>query len=76
MTHRLCASFLFLQAVPYVGTIPGGLKQDMAVFVQGTVPADGNKYVCDELCIKMEKSFKVTAVIRKACTANVKVFVL
>ncbi|XP_053355709.1 uncharacterized protein LOC128527408 isoform X1 [Clarias gariepinus] len=31
-------------ALPYVGTIQGGLKPDMAIFLQGTVPADGKKF--------------------------------
>ncbi|KAG9273532.1 hypothetical protein AMEX_G12694 [Astyanax mexicanus] len=33
------------QAIPYVGTIPEGIKPDMAVCFQGTVPADSDQYV-------------------------------
>uniref|UniRef100_A0A3B1IF24 Galectin n=1 Tax=Astyanax mexicanus TaxID=7994 RepID=A0A3B1IF24_ASTMX len=32
------------QAIPYVGTIPEGIKPDMAVCFQGTVPADSDQY--------------------------------
>uniref|UniRef100_A0A3B1KK49 Galectin n=1 Tax=Astyanax mexicanus TaxID=7994 RepID=A0A3B1KK49_ASTMX len=31
--------------IPYVGTIPEGIKPDMAVCFQGTVPADSDQYV-------------------------------
>ncbi|KAF5896902.1 uncharacterized protein DAT39_013383, partial [Clarias magur] len=31
-------------ALPYVGTIQGGLKPDTAIFLQGTVPADGKSF--------------------------------
>ncbi|XP_053356100.1 galectin-6-like [Clarias gariepinus] len=31
-------------ALPYVGTIQGGLKPDTAIFLQGTVPADGKNF--------------------------------
>uniref|UniRef100_A0A3B1IUQ4 Galectin n=1 Tax=Astyanax mexicanus TaxID=7994 RepID=A0A3B1IUQ4_ASTMX len=32
------------QAIPYVGTIPEGIKPDMAVCFQGTVPADSDQF--------------------------------
>ncbi|KAF4091856.1 hypothetical protein AMELA_G00041280 [Ameiurus melas] len=32
------------EALPYVAKIPGGLKQDMAVFLQGTVLADAKRF--------------------------------
>ncbi|XP_058243509.1 uncharacterized protein lgals4 isoform X2 [Hemibagrus wyckioides] len=31
-------------ALPHVGKIPGGIKQDMAVFVQGTLPSDAKSF--------------------------------
>ncbi|KAI5606976.1 hypothetical protein C0J50_9977, partial [Silurus asotus] len=30
--------------LPYVGKIPGGFKQDMAVFLQGTLPAEAKSF--------------------------------
>ncbi|KAK3548354.1 hypothetical protein QTP70_010715 [Hemibagrus guttatus] len=32
------------ETLPYVGKIPGGIKQDMAVFVQGTIPPDAKSF--------------------------------
>lgn len=36
-------SGFFLKAIPYVGKIPGGIKMDLAVVFQGTVPADAKR---------------------------------
>ncbi|KAK3570676.1 hypothetical protein QTP86_024983 [Hemibagrus guttatus] len=35
---------VILPTIPYVGTIRGGLKPDMAVFFQGTLPAHAKKF--------------------------------
>ncbi|KAG7332967.1 hypothetical protein KOW79_003102 [Hemibagrus wyckioides] len=34
----------FIHALPHVGKIPGGIKQDMAVFIQGTLPSDAKSF--------------------------------
>lgn len=34
----------FVQTLPYVGLITGGLKPDMAVFFQGTIPEHAQRY--------------------------------
>lgn len=33
------------QSIPYIGTIPGGLKAEMALYFQGVVFATGTVYV-------------------------------
>lgn len=36
-------NFLFPQALPFVATIPGGVKADVAVLFYGTILADSNE---------------------------------
>lgn len=70
-----CVHHLFcLQALPFVGTIPGGLKQDMAVFVQGTVPAEAQRYAPKFPLITMEKTSSGTNTVRKACKVKFRAF--
>lgn len=45
--------------------IPGGLKQDTAVFLQGTVLADAKKYAPKALEVKTKKMAYVTTTVRK-----------
>lgn len=33
-----------LQQIPYTGPVSGGIKPGMALYVEGTVPANGNQY--------------------------------